>query len=312
KQVIDVVLIVTCLSALYDDNQAGWRRCRDSTLIPRKPLTTRDAPATPSDVHAWRRRASCLARCTRGDKGVRKKAEFCSNTYCHRDLRRALGGPPRSLLLIFCSLLQPEKKAPKTIRPAAAAFFLPCLFARTAKGNIGREKKDSESPSERDIRFPSSQARENSPPTPHSCIPCFPYAIASPHLASTVRIVIRAEVYTQQMVLDSYTGKKDGERKRWTPGMSLAIVDKKPQQQWRPGGFVAIFFRLLDWNRRLAKKKLSSRKPLPPGILSASALLSVWFGGSLIRSGTSQFEPRKGRRKGSAPMIRCHWRSCFW
>ncbi|THU53069.1 hypothetical protein C4D60_Mb10t10550 [Musa balbisiana] len=46
--------------------------------------------------------------------------------------------------------------------------------------------------------------------------------------------------------------------------MSLAIVDKKPQQQRRPGGFVAIFFRLLDWNRRLAKKNLSSRKPLPP------------------------------------------------
>ncbi|CAL9093087.1 unnamed protein product [Musa acuminata var. zebrina] len=45
--------------------------------------------------------------------------------------------------------------------------------------------------------------------------------------------------------------------------MSLAIAEKKPQQQRRPGGFVAIFFQLLDWNRRLAKKKLFSRKPLP-------------------------------------------------
>ncbi|CAL9118498.1 unnamed protein product [Musa textilis] len=45
--------------------------------------------------------------------------------------------------------------------------------------------------------------------------------------------------------------------------MSLAIAEKKPHQQRRPGGFVAIFFQLLDWNRRLAKKKLFSRKSLP-------------------------------------------------
>ncbi|KAJ8476127.1 hypothetical protein OPV22_019854 [Ensete ventricosum] len=45
--------------------------------------------------------------------------------------------------------------------------------------------------------------------------------------------------------------------------MSLAIGEKKPQQQRRPSGFVAIFFQLLDWNRRLAKKKFFSRKPLP-------------------------------------------------
>ncbi|XP_020695351.1 uncharacterized protein LOC110108860 isoform X2 [Dendrobium catenatum] len=44
--------------------------------------------------------------------------------------------------------------------------------------------------------------------------------------------------------------------------MSLAIVEKRPQR--RPGGCAGIFFQLLDWNRRLAKKKLFSRKLLPP------------------------------------------------
>lgn len=43
---------------------------------------------------------------------------------------------------------------------------------------------------------------------------------------------------------------------------SLAIVEKKPQ---RPGGCVGIFFQLFDWNRRFAKKKLFSKKLLPPG-----------------------------------------------
>ncbi|XP_057809446.1 uncharacterized protein LOC131023851 isoform X1 [Salvia miltiorrhiza] len=42
---------------------------------------------------------------------------------------------------------------------------------------------------------------------------------------------------------------------------SLAIVEKKPQ---RPGGCVGIFFQLFDWNRRFAKKKLFSKKLLPP------------------------------------------------
>lgn len=41
----------------------------------------------------------------------------------------------------------------------------------------------------------------------------------------------------------------------------LAIVEKKPH---RPGGCVGIFFQLFDWNRRLAKKKLFSKKLLPP------------------------------------------------
>lgn len=45
---------------------------------------------------------------------------------------------------------------------------------------------------------------------------------------------------------------------------SLAVVEKKPQ---RPGGCVGIFFQLFDWNRRFAKKKLFSKKLLPPGLL---------------------------------------------
>ncbi|XP_042499737.1 uncharacterized protein LOC122077905 isoform X2 [Macadamia integrifolia] len=42
---------------------------------------------------------------------------------------------------------------------------------------------------------------------------------------------------------------------------SLAIAEKRPQ---RPGGCVGIFFQLFDWNRRFAKKKLFSKKLLPP------------------------------------------------
>nr|GMC59952.1 Futsch light chain LC(F) like [Ipomoea batatas] len=42
---------------------------------------------------------------------------------------------------------------------------------------------------------------------------------------------------------------------------SLAITEKKPQ---RTGGCVGIFFQLFDWNRRFAKKKLFSKKLLPP------------------------------------------------
>lgn len=42
---------------------------------------------------------------------------------------------------------------------------------------------------------------------------------------------------------------------------SLAIVEKRSQ---RPGGCVGIFFQLFDWNKRLAKKKLFSKKLLPP------------------------------------------------
>lgn len=46
---------------------------------------------------------------------------------------------------------------------------------------------------------------------------------------------------------------------------SLAITEKRPQRD-RPGGCVGIFFQLFDWNRRFAKKKLFSRKLLPPGL----------------------------------------------
>ncbi|XP_058091490.1 uncharacterized protein LOC131237627 [Magnolia sinica] len=45
------------------------------------------------------------------------------------------------------------------------------------------------------------------------------------------------------------------------PVSTLAIAEKRPQ---RPGGCVGIFFQLFDWNRRMAKKKLFSKKLLPP------------------------------------------------
>ncbi|KAM0957307.1 hypothetical protein ACFX2A_025977 [Malus domestica] len=46
-----------------------------------------------------------------------------------------------------------------------------------------------------------------------------------------------------------------------TTASSLAIAEKKTH---RPGGCVGIFFQLFDWNRRFAKKKLFSKKLLPP------------------------------------------------
>ncbi|KAM0933068.1 hypothetical protein DsansV1_C38g0235531 [Dioscorea sansibarensis] len=60
---------------------------------------------------------------------------------------------------------------------------------------------------------------------------------------------------------------------------SMAMVEKRPgqQQQRRAGGCVGIFFQLLDWNRRLAKKKLFSRKLLPP--VGAVKRVSKRFGG---------------------------------
>lgn len=42
----------------------------------------------------------------------------------------------------------------------------------------------------------------------------------------------------------------------------LAITEKRAH---RPGGCIGIFFQLIDWNRRFAKKKLFSRKLLPLG-----------------------------------------------
>lgn len=43
---------------------------------------------------------------------------------------------------------------------------------------------------------------------------------------------------------------------------NLAITEKKVQQ--KPGGCVGIFFQLIDWKRKLSKKKLFSKKLLPP------------------------------------------------
>ncbi|XP_072981361.1 uncharacterized protein [Typha angustifolia] len=50
--------------------------------------------------------------------------------------------------------------------------------------------------------------------------------------------------------------------------MSLAITERKPQQQ-RPSGCVGILFQLLDWNRRLTKKKLFSKTTLLPPVRAA-------------------------------------------
>ncbi|KAM6546457.1 hypothetical protein CsatB_027193 [Cannabis sativa] len=47
-----------------------------------------------------------------------------------------------------------------------------------------------------------------------------------------------------------------------TTSSSLAITEKKSTH--RSGGCVGIFFQLFDWNRRFAKKKLFSKKLLPP------------------------------------------------
>lgn len=43
---------------------------------------------------------------------------------------------------------------------------------------------------------------------------------------------------------------------------NLAITEKKVQH--KPGGCVGIFFQLIDWKRKLSKKKLFSKKLLPP------------------------------------------------
>ncbi|TKY64796.1 hypothetical protein E2542_SST07647 [Spatholobus suberectus] len=45
-------------------------------------------------------------------------------------------------------------------------------------------------------------------------------------------------------------------------GRNLAIAEKKVPQ--KPGGCVGIFFQLIDWKRKLTKKKLFSKKLLPP------------------------------------------------
>ncbi|KAG9450603.1 hypothetical protein H6P81_010568 [Aristolochia fimbriata] len=60
---------------------------------------------------------------------------------------------------------------------------------------------------------------------------------------------------------------------------SLAIAEKRPQ---RTGGCVGIFFQLFDWNKRSAKKKLFSKKLLPPSRLKRVAKK---FGGDKLPMG---------------------------
>ena len=52
----------------------------------------------------------------------------------------------------------------------------------------------------------------------------------------------------------------------------LAITEKKNHQ--RPGGCIGIFFQLFDWNRRLTKKRLFSKKLLPPGLFPHLTVLT--------------------------------------
>lgn len=55
---------------------------------------------------------------------------------------------------------------------------------------------------------------------------------------------------------------------------SLAVVEKR--QAPRPmGGCVGIFFQLFDWHRRFTKKKLFSRKLLPPGTVSLTLVFLI-------------------------------------
>lgn len=62
-------------------------------------------------------------------------------------------------------------------------------------------------------------------------------------------------------VFGSVGGKREMNEQTEKTSSALAIPEKKPH---RPGGCVGIFFQLFDWNRRFAKKKLFSRKLLPP------------------------------------------------
>ncbi|XP_074558468.1 uncharacterized protein LOC141814404 [Curcuma longa] len=57
--------------------------------------------------------------------------------------------------------------------------------------------------------------------------------------------------------------------------MSLAIAERKTQQQRRPGGFVGVFFHLLDWNRRLSRKNLFPRRKLLPPVRAAKASVTA-------------------------------------
>ncbi|XP_076902758.1 uncharacterized protein LOC143557606 [Bidens hawaiensis] len=58
----------------------------------------------------------------------------------------------------------------------------------------------------------------------------------------------------------------------------LAVGEKRPR---RTGGCVGIFFQLFDWNKRFSKKKLFSRRLLPPDrAKEPSKLLQIEYGNS--------------------------------
>lgn len=59
-----------------------------------------------------------------------------------------------------------------------------------------------------------------------------------------------------------------GEMSEISGQTTLAIVEKRPQ---RPGGCAGILFQVFDWNRKFAKKKLFSKKLLPPVRLRKSS-----------------------------------------
>ncbi|RWW56352.1 hypothetical protein BHE74_00036940 [Ensete ventricosum] len=215
------------------------------------------------------------------------------------DQCRAPGGSPHLPLVIFWlpSLAQeegtkltigPPLPLPLPLPPSASAAFF--LIALTTKGTLGierererdgfRRKRDG-IPSDTALSFPCFPGFHNlllfvysSSPAPlRRSLDCS-VVLLSPFLFAQCSIArFDMRVYAERELLDSYTGQKEAEKchfDSWTPEMSLAIGEKKPQQQRRPGGFVAIFFQLLDWNRRLAKKKFFSRKPLPsaPGLVA--------------------------------------------
>ncbi|XP_068637527.1 uncharacterized protein [Aristolochia californica] len=61
---------------------------------------------------------------------------------------------------------------------------------------------------------------------------------------------------------------------------TLAIAEKRPQ---RTGGCVGIFLQLFDWNRRSARKKLFSKKLLPPARLKR--VTKIFGGGNKLPMG---------------------------
>lgn len=74
--------------------------------------------------------------------------------------------------------------------------------------------------------------------------------------------MISEDWLVESSTVNSIAGEM-GDASGKTAAMALAVVEKRPQ---RPGGCVGgILFQLFDWNRKFAKKKLFSKKLLPPG-----------------------------------------------